>query len=349
MMRFSADLDHYLESVLGPARQSPGDERAFECPHCGKSNLWINVKKLVVHCWTCPYGMSLRRFLSEFQHISMASAQAVLQRGGHGPYTLDASGGFSEMDAPDLEVVDLGWWAQTFQDPIRSKTRLGRKAYAYLTKPPPEGRGLDPEVVLRYFIRYAEEGRYRGRVLIPIVEDPEIVYFVARDFLGRDKKYKYLNPRPEEIRKKAGQVLFNFDRARRHSPVVLVEGVFDAISVGSTAMAMLGKTLSAGQRTKLVDANVKHLLIIGDRDVSIQEKQAQNARLARIFESVRWTPPPAKKDPGDMTRREIAALLNQAQLLQPGLLGSQPFPGNSAVRQLVARRERRVRWTLGNA
>jgi hypothetical protein len=108
-------------------------------------------------------------------------------------------------------------------------------------------RGLTRKDILRWKIGYCEKGRYGGRIIIPSFNSVgSINYFVARSFVGHQKRY--LNP-------PCGRdIIFNELYVDWDEPIVLVEGVFDSIVVGENSIPLLGSTIR--ENSKLFQAIV---------------------------------------------------------------------------------------------
>jgi hypothetical protein len=76
-------------------------------------------------------------------------------------------------------------------------------------------------------VRIVKDGvknKYHGRIFVPTHEDGKLVYFQARDFLNRDKKWKYMNP---SVPRK--QVVYFYDRLPENDRLFAAEGPFDAM------------------------------------------------------------------------------------------------------------------------
>jgi DNA primase len=84
----------------------------------------------------------------------------------------------------------------------------------------------------------------RGRIVIPIYWNEQLVGWQARSLDPNEKTMKYATM-PGFSKSK---MLFNGDRAKKHKFGVVVEGVFDAFRVGDRAVALLGKSLSHTQQ-----------------------------------------------------------------------------------------------------
>jgi hypothetical protein len=97
-----------------------------------------------------------------------------------------------------------------------------------------------------YRLGYCATGRYRNRIIVPVVRDKEVVYFLARRFFGYGGP-RYLNPKNEEIREHPSNLLFNWDSAKSSATLQITEGVFDAIGLGEDATSVFGKQIHPGQ------------------------------------------------------------------------------------------------------
>ena len=120
-------------------------------------------------------------------------------------------------------------------------------------------RGLTQQDILRYNIGYCTEGLYQNRIIIPSYdEDGVLNYFVGRDFYKGGMKYKN-PPIPKDI--------IGFDLYIDWSqPIVLCEGVFDAIAIKNNSIPLFGKTILPKLYEKIIKNRVKHIIISLDED-----------------------------------------------------------------------------------
>ena len=120
-------------------------------------------------------------------------------------------------------------------------------------------RGVTEEDILRYNIGYCLSGTYQNRIIVPSYDgDGQLNYFVGRDFYKGGMKYKN-PPVPKDI--------IGFDLyINWNEPIVLCEGVFDAIAIKSNAIPLFGKTLLPKLYSKITEKRVKHIIIALDED-----------------------------------------------------------------------------------
>ncbi len=120
-------------------------------------------------------------------------------------------------------------------------------------------RGITEEDIQRYNLGYCTEGPYQNRIIIPSYDsNGKLNYFVGRDFYSSTFKYKN-PPIPKDV--------IGFDLYVNWSlPIILVEGVFDAMSVKSNSIPLFGKTILPKLYGKIVEKKVKDIFIILDSD-----------------------------------------------------------------------------------
>jgi 5S rRNA maturation endonuclease (ribonuclease M5) len=92
--------------------------------------------------------------------------------------------------------------------------------------------------------------------------DGKLNYFIARAY--HDTNMKYKNPPVSK-----NVVVFE-EQINWNEPIVLVEGVFDAISVRRNAIPMLGKFLPKKLEVKLLENKVKNVYILLDDDAKTE-------------------------------------------------------------------------------
>jgi DNA primase len=85
------------------------------------------------------------------------------------------------------------------------------------------------------YIAYA--GEYKGRIIIPVLEGRDIVYFQARS-LEKNSALKYKNP---EARK---NVIFNKENFERDKFIIITESLLDAFQLPKQGTACLGSSIS---------------------------------------------------------------------------------------------------------
>ena len=172
-----------------------------------------------------------------------------------------------------------------------------RHALSYLYK-----REITDSDILKYNIGYCDEGIYSNRIIIPSYDsDGQLNFFVGRDFYN--SKMKYLNcTTTKDI---IGFDLFiNWDE-----PIILCEGVFDAMAFKRNAIPLFGKTVMNKLQKKIIESNVKKIYLALDNDaledaIKISDNFINNGIDVRMIKF-------KEKDPSEIGFKDLLYLINR--------------------------------------
>lgn len=237
-------VDALLDEARFEVHDTSGVERIIDCPHCNEPehyDLWVNGETGLWICYRCGEAGSLPGLLAEGLGISYGEAVAwLLEEEMRDLRAAEAREVFDDLLA-DLEEedetrrVDLPREAM----PIRE----GSRPWRYLL-----GRGLEPETIREFDVRWCRTGPLAGRIVFPVVGlEGEQFSYTART-LRKGVQPKYRHPPGVPIRRTM------YGRAKGDS-VVLVEGVLDAlmwIQQGVPAMALHGAGPSRWQLPEVI-------------------------------------------------------------------------------------------------
>tara|TARA_Y100001963_G_scaffold125820_1_gene177740 strand:+ start:67 stop:1002 length:936 start_codon:yes stop_codon:yes gene_type:complete len=243
-------LIHLLERVLSSRskRLTKQDEYTFFSPFVNhyKPKLQINIKTGKWHCW-------------------------VSNTGGHNLFQLFKKIGATKKDFDELS--DTGYSIKyrskstTITDEVKvelpkefiplyriNNTPEYRHAMLYLNK-----RNITPRDIIKYNIGYCDSGLYKDRIIVPSYDsDGNLNYFVGRSFYDTTMKYK--NP-PVSKDVIGFDLLINWNE-----PIILCEGVFDAIAIKRNAVPLFGKAIPKSLYKKIIEKNVNTIYICLDND-----------------------------------------------------------------------------------
>ena len=120
-------------------------------------------------------------------------------------------------------------------------------------------RGITEEDLLKYNIGYCDEGKYSNRIIIPSYDsDGKLNFYVGRDFYNNTLKY---------LNSFTSKNVIGFDLFINWSePIILCEGVFDAIAFKRNAIPLFGKTVSKKLEKKIIEYQVKTIYLALDND-----------------------------------------------------------------------------------
>jgi len=235
------------------------DNVDFWCPVCKRES---HKKKLTVclndesekfgwwRCWICKdeNGMSGRNLIKLLKKVNANKKFLYdLSQIIHVPYK-NIEDIFDEQKKHS-NIIEL---PNEFI-PLNKKS----KAYDYIKR-----RGISDTEIMRYNIGYCEKGKYANRVIIPSYDVNGILnYFVARSY--EDNWFpKYKNPPiPNNEYVIFFDIFINWEM-----PVILVEGVFDAIAAKRNAIPLLGQSITSALQQKLIQRDVDSIVIALDAD-----------------------------------------------------------------------------------
>lgn len=243
-----------LESVLGSGSKTSKGNYAFKCPFCQhhKNKLEINCvtnekSENPWHCWVCEVkGKTIKSLLKQLD--SPPNKIAELNMIIVPTYTEQKIKNDIALPKEFISLVDI--------DNLDRVTSLeAKRAIRFLKK-----RNITHEDIVKYNIGFCYDGPYKDRVIIPSYdENGNINYFIARAFIDGIQKYK--NP-PIDAKSAIGWELYiNWD-----APIVLCEGMFDALTIKRNVIPLFGKIIHEKLMKKLVRSTVNRIYIALDPD-----------------------------------------------------------------------------------
>jgi DNA primase len=291
-----------LENVLGKSQKRARDNYAFHCPFCNHKKMKLEIKlgtdsegKNPWECWVCrTRGRTVKSLLYQLK-LPKEQAHEVLKfvhKGDTTFYTQNTSVALPEefRSINDLSPTSI----------------MGQKLRRYLSN-----RGISDLDILRYNIGFCDKGEYAGRIVIPSYdENNNLNFFVARTY--EDNWMKYKNP-------EASKDIIAFENQINWSkPIVLVEGVFDAMAVRRNAIPILGKSLPQALLKKIVSAGSEDIYIALDGDAK-KQALSYSEQLLNMGKTV-YLVELKDKDPSEMGFTGFTNLIQKAQRLDLSLL-----------------------------
>jgi len=252
-MAFTDDLDSIGEKHQ---RGTNSTETRICCPFCTdygetadeRFRLNVNTARDTAFCFNCKYSAkenARHRVLDKLGVTAISDVE------------------ISDSDiAPEPEIVDH--WPTDAIPAAGSKERDSRewRGRRYLKK-----RGITNEEMILYKIHVGISGRFKERILFPVVKKSTIVGFASRDFSGQATA-KYLNSRGTKY-------VWGYDASA--SIFVISEGAIKGIFVRRALLAMnylpkwcsispLGSAITDSQIGQLTTRRVSKVIILPDPD-----------------------------------------------------------------------------------
>jgi len=283
-----------IENILGKSNKRAKDNYAFHCPFCNhrKPKLEINMitneeGKNFWECWVCKTrGQSIYSLLKQLK-LPKNEAQEVLKYVKKG----------KKYEYKNDEVVELPKEFQELYSASRQSV-IANKVRKYLYE-----RGFTDNDFIKYNVGYTTNGEYGGRIIIPSYsESNSLNYFIARTYEGNYFKYK--NPVVSK------DIIFFENLINWDKPIILCEGVFDAIAIKRNAIPLLGTTIAPSLWKKLLGGGITDIYIALDKDAQKHAIKISEELIAAGFRVFLLELP--DKDPSELGFRTITKILQSA-------------------------------------
>jgi transcription elongation factor Elf1 len=293
-----------VNSALGVGKPTSKNNYAYTCPFCSRENkMEVNMTENKEgrnpwHCWVCDQkGTSIHALFKKVKVSSdkMDKLHSLIKSSNTYTYTIQTQ----TLELPK-EYVSLN-------GKFSSSNIMAKHALTFL-----KHRKITTYDILKYNIGYCESGKYRNRIIIPTYDkDGNLNYFTGRAF--DSNSYKYMNP---EVSRDviANEHLINWDL-----PIILCEGLFDALAIKRNVIPLLGKNIQSNLMKKLVTSKVDKIYIALDKDAIKQALRFCEMLLAEGKEV--YLVDLQDKDPSEMGFENFTNLIQTTQpLTYSGLL-----------------------------
>ena len=248
-----------LSNTLGSHSTLRGNELAFYCPFCNhhKQKLQVNTETQKWHCWTCNSGGKKLTSLLRKLDVDKNSISTIREIYGDSNYNPQRE------DAETKVYISLPKEYISLNEPPKGFNPEYKQAINYLTQ-----RGITQKEIIKYNIGYCKDGLYGRRIIIPSYDSNGLLnYFISRSYY-LDEKMKYKNP-------PISKNIICFDsQINWKEPIILCEGVFDAITIKRNAIPLLGKFPSKQLVEKIFMGGVSNIIISLDNDAMNEAMKA---------------------------------------------------------------------------
>jgi DNA primase len=253
-------LYYYFKQRIGAVDYYQGWIQST-CPYCGRElKFGINLKSNVTNCFRCgakPEPLTLVMELENFGN-SMQAIEFLMKGNFDGPPLK-----FNKATAKE-SPTDL-YLPKYFVNIALGSSKHGIRARQYLVD-----RGLNIDVLSKKGWGYCEDGDYEWYIIIPYMVNQKMVYYNARNFIGREPRYK--NPPNDESPVRKNTIIYNADALKIKGKIYVCEGAINAVTLGDDAIACMGKTISPYQINKMITSQVKSFIILLDPDAYSEAK-----------------------------------------------------------------------------
>ena len=243
-----------IESVMGKGRSTARNNTAFHCPFCNHSKPKLEIqihtnekKENPWHCWVC--GEKGKTLISLFKKVKAPSSKIQELNSLIKPGTKQVEQ-FQTLALPK-EFIPLSQ--------INNLDSVGKIEAKHAIKFL-KNRKITEDDIFKYNIGFCVEGGFNHRIIVPSYDaDGNLNYFVTRTYIP-DESQKYKNP-PVGKNTIGWEYYVNWN-----TPIILVEGIFDALTIKRNVIPLFGKTISEELMKKIVSSQVQKIYVALDND-----------------------------------------------------------------------------------
>lgn len=284
----------FLENILGEYKKYPNGEVIFYCPKCKhrKKKLSVNLIKNVFHCWVCNFKGTLYNLVYELRRDKVDAFLKIFNN-----YKLSLDDGF--IDKPKNGTISLPDGCFSLEN---SSTPYTIEVKNYL-----RSRGISEKVIKKYNIIYWKRTSEDRRILIPYYDNNKLVYYISRKIYDHVESPKYLC-----LNVPRSNMLMFINKTNVSLPIILVEGVFDAIKVDFNCVPLLSNKISDSVINQLLVYPSIYLALDNDKPgilgcIEIAKKLLLKGKTVYFVDISPY------KDPGEMSRNEFFSRINNAE------------------------------------
>lgn len=292
-------LTYLIDSVLGQGKSTARGNRAYHCPECKhhKLKLEINLDEnssnfQAYQCWVC--GFRGKKLSTLFKKLSVESDKINQLR------LLTKSTIGEKSQVIENTQIELPKEFISLVNPSVNNI-ITKKALHYLKK-----RNITKEDIIKYNIGYCEYGPYSNMIIIPSYDGSgKLNYFFGRSFEPESNTKK--NP-PISRNIIPFELFINWN-----VPIILCEGMFDAIAIKRNVIPLLGKNIQSNLLKQIIKSSVQKIYIALDKD-AIKQSLNHCEKLINEGKEV-YLVDLTDKDPSEMGFKNFTNLIQNTKPL----------------------------------
>jgi len=265
------------------------------CPSCGRDDKFgVNLYLNRTNCFRCGYHPTPIGVVIDLEGLeTYREAREFLN--------LYDGAEYIEPIVEKIERIDTVL-PEGFKNLRIGNSFLAKRARSYI-----ESRGFDPEEKSLQGWGYGTQDKYHGYIIIPFYIGGKLVYYNARKFIGHGPKY--INPEIEEFGVGKSLLIYNVDALSMYTDIYLMEGVFNAGTIGDNAIATGGKKISHYQVSMMLKSQAETFTLLLDPD-AVEESAIVAMELCN-YKKVRVVILPGDKDVNDLGYEATMGVVNK--------------------------------------
>jgi len=234
--------DFIYSNCVNISETKSGTHFHCRCPLCGDSQKskskkrfhlqFDNENSIYWQCWNCGLSGNFYELYSELENVSIKEAFKLFNR-----YNEKII--LNTLKPKPQKINKKSHNFNTFNYILKDCIGINDDVSGYILK--------KYQNILKEFIQkrcvdiplyICYQGTYKNRIIIPIWENDDIIYFQGRR-IYEGMEPKYLNPSVEK-----SNILMNKNNFDKDKSIVLNEGIIDADMIGNQGSSFIGKEIT---------------------------------------------------------------------------------------------------------
>jgi DNA primase len=288
----------YFNQILKLRESTKGWYRS-ECLMCGnRTSFGINFNYSRCKCHRCGYQAKLINFVAEINNFNSYYEAIKFLKDGYGDYFKAKVKTPEKVELKEMELPE------SFSLISFGNSAIGKAARDYLK----HKRGLNLTRLAMRGVGYCSTGKYEGSIIFPWYKSGKLIYFNDRRFIPAFGP-KFHNPDSTEYGVGKESLLYNWDALFLYRHIYVVESVINANTLGDTAIALGGKSMSEDQLSHILNSPIKSVTIIYDPD-ALKEAIQVCIKLAK-YKKVRLVTWQGKDDVNSLGKKKTLNIVKK--------------------------------------
>lgn len=246
-------LLNYTNQELGLSKPTARDNYAYHCPFCNHRKPKLEIQMTETqdglnpwNCWACgSKGKTLFQLFRKLKYPreKIEDLKKIVKE----------TKSYDSVEKITKKEIKLPKEFKSLKHPNIQDIEVKHILY-YLKK-----RGITEADIIKYNIGYCESGRYAGRIIFPTYDkNYQLNFFDARTY--KDSSLRYLKPDYSK------NIIANEHLINWNLPIIICEGMFDAIAIKRNVIPLLGKIIQPELMKRLVSSTTQKIYIALDSD-----------------------------------------------------------------------------------
>jgi len=260
-----------------------------------KYKMYLNLTTGMFNCFVCNERGGLAYLIAKYHEKSRSSSFSMED------FELGKESLFIPMEEEKQILFKMPENLEFLSDDTAKNKLCLASAFDYL-----KARKISDEQIYFYKLCVSDEYSLRERIIFPVIdEDGNFVSYVARTYT--DRIPKVMTPKATG-NYGVKEHVYNLPEAKRTSHLIITEGVFDCLSVGTSGVALFGKAATLPQLAKIIKAKPRRITICLDPDAKKDAIVLYNQLIFHVPD-IKFALLPEGEDPNSLSKQALEAIL----------------------------------------